>query len=128
MRLMLDTHAFLWAVGLPSKLSPKAVDLIADDGNELFLSVASLWEIVLKKEAGKLHLPATADYFRAHLSVLGVRDLLPIQPAHIYRLNELPPVHRDPFDRLLAAQCLVEGLALVSADAMLREYGVEVVW
>ncbi len=128
MRLLLDTHAFLWAVGLPAKLSPKARTLIADESNELVLSGASLWEIVLKKQAGKLKMAATADYFRAHLSQLGVRDLLPIQPSHIYSLNELALVNRDPFDRLLVAQCLVEGLALVSADAILSEYGIEVVW
>ncbi len=128
MKLLLDTHAFLWAIALPSKLSARAVKLLNDDRQPLLLSVVTLWEIVLKQQAGKLELPATAEYFRAHMSQLGVKEILPVQPAHIYRLHELPLHHKDPFDRLLVAQCQVEGLALLSGDPVMKRYSVESVW
>ncbi len=128
MKFLLDTHVFLWAIGAPAKLSAKAAALLTDEANQLMVSVASLWEIVVKKQAGKLELPATAEYFRAHMSQLGVGEVLAIQPSHIYRLNELPIDHKDPFDRLLIVQCQVERLVLVSADPIMRRYAIEAVW
>jgi len=128
MRILLDTHALLWAIDDPPRLSGNAKQILTDEANQLFVSVASLLEIVLKKKAGKLALAATADYFQSNMSQLGVGEILPVQPAHVYRVNELPLHHKDPFDRLLVAQCQVEGLVLLSADPMMKKYPIQVVW
>jgi PIN domain nuclease of toxin-antitoxin system len=128
MRLLLDTHTFLWAIAEPARLSRKVTRMIVDERNELLLSAVTLWEIVVKLQADKLSLPASADYFQAHMDRLGVRQVLPVTPVHIYAVLKLPPVHKDPFDRLLAAQATVEGLPLLSADQILRRYPVRVVW
>jgi PIN domain nuclease of toxin-antitoxin system len=128
MNLLLDTHVLLWAIDQPARLSRKAIKVLSDEDNELVVSVASLWEILLKKQAGKLRLPATPEYFQAHLQTLGVSRLMAIQAAHIYRLLQLPVRHKDPFDRLLVAQCQVEKLTLLTRDPEIRKYPVDVIW
>jgi PIN domain nuclease of toxin-antitoxin system len=129
MTLLIDTHAFLWAIGATSKVSKHALaSMNRESGNELVVSTVSLWEIALKVHARKLDLPATPEYFDTHMGILGVRRVLSISPAHIYATFKLPPVHKDPFDRLLAAQCVVERMHLVTADRIFRKYPVEVVW
>ena len=92
------------------------------------LSTVSLWEIALKLEAGKLCLPATRSYFETHMEQLGVEELLSVTPRHVYALLSLPAVHKDPFDRLLAAQSISEGLSMLTADAVFRDYSLKVVW
>ena len=128
MKLLLDTHTFLWAIAEPARLSRKAARMILDERNELLLSTVTLWEIIVKLQAGKLKLPASTDYFQGHIGHLGVRQVLPVTPVHVYAVLKLPPVHKDPFDRLLAAQADVEGLPLLSADDVLRRYPVQVLW
>ncbi len=129
MTLLIDTHAFLWAIGAFSKLSKHAVAAMKREaGNELVVSAVSLWEIALKVHAQKLDLPATPEYFDTHMRILGIRRVLSISPVHVYATLKLPPIHKDPFDRLLAAQCVVERMQLVSADRIFRKYPVEVVW
>jgi PIN domain nuclease of toxin-antitoxin system len=128
MKYLLDTHAFLWAIAEPSRLSRRATKVVLNEENDLLLSAASIWEIVLKVESGKLRLPATAEYFDAHMSRLGIGSVLPVTPVHVYAITKLPAAHRDPFDRLLAAQCRVEELTLLSADKAFRGYPIKVVW
>ena len=128
MRLLLDTHTFLWAIAEPARLSRKITRLLLDERNELLLSAVTLWEIIVKWQAGKLKLPASAEYFQAHMDRLGIRQVLPITPVHVYAVLSLPPLHKDPFDRLLAAQASVEGLPLASADDLLRQYPIQVLW
>ncbi len=128
MRLLLDTHAFLWAIAEPDKLSRRARTAISDSRNDTVLSAVSLWEIALKIEAGKLRLPASRSYFETHMEQLGVKELLDVTPRHVYALLGLPPVHKDPFDRLLAAQAISEDLALLTADSVLRGYPLKTVW
>lgn len=128
MTYLLDTHVFLWAIGEPRRLSKRASALILDAKNELSVSAVSIWEITLKVQAGKLHLPASREYFDQHLTQLGVRSVLAISPMHVYGVLDLAPVHKDPFDRLLAAQCLSEKVRLVTADKVFRDYGVDIVW
>jgi PIN domain nuclease of toxin-antitoxin system len=129
MTLLLDTHVFLWAIAAESKLSKKAfASMKRDAGNELVLSAVSLWEIALKVQARTLDLPATPEYFDAHMTILGVRRVLSVNPIHIYATLKLPRVHKDPFDRLLAAQCVVERMQFVTADRIFRKYPIEVVW
>ena len=128
MRLLLDTHVFLWFVEGNSRLSKSAKDHVEDDAHDLFLSVASLWEMGVKISLGKLELPQPfAEFMQRHLALSSI-ELLGISPQHAYATADLPFHHRDPFDRLLAVQCLSEELTLVSADSVFVEYGVERVW
>lgn len=128
MRLLLDTHAFLWAIAEPDRLSTRARKAISDSRNDLIVSTVSLWEIALKVEAGKLRLPASRSYFETHMDQLGVAEVLSISPRHVYALLSLPTVHKDPFDRLLAAQSIAEDLSLLTKDAVFREYSLKAVW
>lgn len=124
--ILLDTHAFLWAITDDPKLSRQARKILQTA--KLFLSVASLWEIVTKVQTGKLRLPETpSKYLPRHLAALGV-ELLAIEASHILRLESLPLHHRDPFDRLLLAQSLEERLPLLSCDTLLEPYGADIRW
>ena len=127
MKLLLDTHVFLWAIERPAMLSKKAAALIQDEDNELLLSTASLLEIALKVRADKLRLPEDRHYFEEHMANLGV-ECLPIQAEHVLELFTLPDHHRDPFDRLLVAQCRSERLVMLTADKAIRRYDIETLW
>jgi len=127
-RLLLDTHALLWFSAGDKRVSRKAKDLIADPENELLLSLASVWEISIKSSLGKLALPDTVDRFidsaRQHVPF----RLLPIELSHVFRVARLSMHHRDPFDRLLVAQALVEGVPIVGSDEQFDGYDVERLW
>ncbi len=128
MRLLLDTHAFLWWITDAPSLSAKARDAIADTGSQLHLSAASLWEISIKYALGRLPLPLTpAEYLPRHIDRNGI-SVLAIEDTHTYRLATLPPHHADPFDRMLIAQAELEKLTLVSGDAALRNYDAALLW
>jgi PIN domain nuclease of toxin-antitoxin system len=127
-RVLLDTHVFLWAIAEPRKLSPRATKTITNPQNELILSSLSVWEIILKHQQGKLKLPVSRGYIEAHMLHLGIESVLPVQPAHVYGLFELPSYHKDPYDRLLISQCRAEGLAFLSADLEVQKYPVKVLW
>ncbi|HEU5115520.1 MAG TPA: type II toxin-antitoxin system VapC family toxin [Isosphaeraceae bacterium] len=128
MRLLLDTHAVLWFALNDSQLSGTAISLILDPANEKFVSPASDWEIAIKISAGKYSLAVPfEDFFRNAVDDNGFRRL-PIELRHTAALTTLPYHHRDPFDRLLVATALVEGLALVSADSAFDAYGVTRLW
>jgi PIN domain nuclease of toxin-antitoxin system len=128
MRLLLDTHAFLWFVLSDPNLSAAARTLILDPNNTLLLSAASFWELAIKLSIGKYTLPVAYDVFIAReLQKHGI-DILPIEVAHAAGVVTLPFHHRDPFDRMLAAQCLSEKIPLVSADAIFDAYGVTRLW
>lgn len=128
MRLLLDTNAFLWWIADDARLARRARRAIANRANECLLSVASCWEIAIKASLGKLTLAAPVERFVSDQLAANGCGLLPIDLAHASRVAVLPFHHRDPFDRLLAAQALIEGLALVSADAVFRRYGVRRIW
>jgi PIN domain nuclease of toxin-antitoxin system len=128
MKLLLDTHALLWWDSSSRLLSPQVLGRLKDRTNEISISLASVWEIQIKAQIGKLQLTKPiADIVLEQISENGFR-LLPISLPHILALEQLPLYHRDPFDRLLLAQALVEGLTLVSADAPLAAYPVPVLW
>ncbi len=128
MRVLLDTECWLWSVREPERLNQRAQTLIDDTANELLLSVASLWEITIKWQIGKLPLPKPpADYVPAMLRLQQIKTL-PITPSHIYQLPQLPLLHRDPFDRLLIAQTLAESLTLLTADNLIKQYKVPLIW
>lgn len=128
MQLLLDTHAFLWWVNDSRDLPARARSAIANPKNECFFSIASAWEIAIKVSIGRLELPCTVERFLPeHLAANAIREL-PIEIRHAARAGGLPFHHRDPFDRLIAAQALVEKLAIVSADPLFEKYGAKRVW
>lgn len=127
MRLLLDTHTFLWFIDDNPRLSSTAKSLLESD-EDLLLSTASLWEIAIKLSIGKLSLPQPFEPFiRQQLSVNTI-DILQIETAHLGIVSTLPFHHRDPFDRLLAAQAVVEQLPIVSADVGFDAYSIERRW
>ena len=128
MRLLLDTHAFLWWVDGGTRLSVRARRAIANPANECLVSVASAWEMAIKVSLGKLRLPAPPERFVAdQLAANGFR-LLASELHHVCGVADLPFHHRDPFDRLLVSQALAESLRIVSADPIFRKYGVTRLW
>ncbi len=128
MRLLLDTHAFLWWIGDDPRLPPKARKLISGGRNEVFLSAASAWELAIKTSIGRLRLAENLEEFvTEHLAVNGFQ-VLPVHLRHALRVSTLPDHHGDPFDRILVAQAQAEDLVLVSGDEQIARYAVRVVW
>jgi PIN domain nuclease of toxin-antitoxin system len=123
MKLLLDTHAFLWWISDLNLLTPAAAAAISDPQNHVSISVAVLWEIAIKRVIGKLTAPIDLqhDVHRAGF------DVLPIEVVHVEKTEQLPAHHRDPFDRMLVAQAMVEGATLVTRDPRIPLYGVAVV-
>ena len=121
MRLLIDSNALIWAVGLPTEPSAAARQALQEP-NDRFVSIASMWEIAIKMSLGKLSLP---DSLAAALNTIAA-VALPITPAHIDRVQRLPLHHRDPFDRMLVAQAMEEGLTIVTRDRRVGAYGVPV--
>lgn len=121
MKLLLDTHLLLWAAGEPGRLPAPARALIKDPANELIFSAASLWEIAIKRRLGR-------DDFRVDPRLLrrGLLDNsyceLPVTSEHAVAIDSLPPIHKDPFDRILVAQATIEGMALLTVDPVVARY------
>lgn len=128
MRALLDTHAFLWWITDDKRLSDKARAVISDGANELFFSSASGWEIAIKAGLGRLEVPGDLDRFVADRISRNALQILPIQLSHALHVHKLPNHHRDPFDRILVSQALLEEIPLLSADPQIQRYPVEVVW
>ena len=130
MRLLLDTHTFLWFVNnAPPLTGTQALSLLQDNKNELLLSVASVWEMAIKAGIGKLALAQPLETFVPAQMRANAIGLLPIEPRHAFHVAQLPLHHRDPFDRLLIAQSIVEGMPLLSADATFDDYaGLQRIW
>lgn len=126
MKILLDTHTFLWAVTDEKRLSPKAHNLI--DSAESWWSVVSLWEAIQKVQIGKFSLPQPAgDFLTSELSAHSVQ-VLPVTLGHVLRVESLALHHRDPFDRLIIAQSIEEGWPIVTADPWFSRYPVDVIW
>ena len=128
MRCILDTHAFLWYMHDDPRLSDYARELFLDATNEVLLSVASLWEMAIKASLGRLELhlpfPELVDQ-----EILGNgMELLPILPTHIEEVSRLPVYHKDPFDRLIIAQAMAEGLPVITRDGAFSSYDITVLW
>jgi PIN domain nuclease of toxin-antitoxin system len=124
---LLDTAPFLWAVTDPDKLSRKARRICESQRETLVLSVASLWEIMIKCGGGGLRIANPARTLPDWVAALGAR-VLAVEAAHAYRLYGLPPIHRDPFDRILVAQAMAESLPLLTSDQYIQQYSVRCVW
>jgi len=126
MKVILDTNTFLWGLSAPEKLSLAARNTVAS--SERFLSVASIWEVLIKVRTGKLPLPVPAgNYLTAKMSANGV-SVLSIKLEHVLEIEKLQLHHRDPFDRILIAQSLEEGWPIITADPMFRKYPIRVIW
>ena len=122
MKLLLDTHLLLWAAGLPHRLPVAARALIADPETQPVFSVASVWEIVIKRGLGRPDFQIEPRQFRRNLIDNGYAELA-ISGEHTLAVESLPALHRDPFDRMLVAQAMVEGLSLLTVDETVARYG-----
>ena len=128
MKLLLDTQCWLWWFSQPERLSEEAINQIGDETNQVWLSVASVWEIGIKVSIGKLPFPEKIDdYISTRMIQLGAQSL-EIKASHALQASALPLFHRDPFDRMLIAQSQIEGMTLVSADSMFDRYDVSLIW
>jgi PIN domain nuclease of toxin-antitoxin system len=128
MKVLMDTHTFLWWNTEDPLLSVHAKEIIADGQNEIFLSAASVWEIVIKTAKGRLVLPESpAQYISSRMSLYRFRSL-PIQISHAMHVYELPPYHNDPFDRILIAQSRLESLPMLTKDEDILRYDLETIW
>jgi PIN domain nuclease of toxin-antitoxin system len=127
MKLLLDTHVFIWWDSDPGQLSAPALAALGDPANEVWLSVASVWEMVIKAQLGKLTLRLPLADIISQQQANGLQ-ILPVSLAHALAVEGLPAIHKDPFDRMLIAQATVEGAELVSADLVVRRYPVRVLW
>lgn len=122
MRLLLDTHLVLWAVATSNRLPTRARELLEDASNEVYCSAASLWEIAIKSALRRADFDVDLRLLRAALPEMAILEL-PVDGRHVEQLATLPPIHKDPFDRLLIAQALAEPLILLTSDAALVAYG-----
>lgn len=126
MKTLIDTHVFLWMIAAPEKLEPMARDTLANPDTEVFVSIASAWEIAIKRDAGKIDVDdAVGSWFSRHAAEARIQTL-GIEADSFNYLTWLPPHHRDPFDRLLIAQAMARKLVLCTRDAMIRRYDIPV--
>ena len=127
MKAILDTHAFLWAIAGDARMSHHARDIFAGSA-DLSLSIASIWEILIKVQSGKLNFPRPAGpYVLSRLAENRIKRL-PISIDHLLALERLPIHHRDPFDRMLIAQSMEEDWPIITADPMFKQYPIQVIW
>lgn len=128
MRILLDTATFLWIVGDAPELSDSARARFQDPGNDVYLSAVSAWEIAIKHALGKLPLPAPPGELVPELREEHRIEPLALDEESALHLGRLPPIHRDPFDRMLVCQAIAHGLVLLTSDAAIREYPVRTLW
>ena len=128
MKYLLDTMVWLWSVGDTEKIGPAGLDILADGRCEIYLSAASVWEIAIKAQLGKYRLPeAPGPYVRTRVAAQQIIPL-PITYNHSLGAYDLPLHHQDPFDRMILAQAVAEGMVVLTSDRAFRKYPVEVVW
>jgi len=128
MKLLLDTHTFIWWDSSPQKLSPKALALCQNPENILLLSIGSIWEMQIKIQLGKLSLNLPLPELIESQQQTNNIEVLPINLTHLFTLDRLPNHHKYPFDRLLISQAIVENAVLVSGDSILANYPVKIEW
>ncbi|MGC4106186.1 MAG: type II toxin-antitoxin system VapC family toxin [Thermomicrobiales bacterium] len=127
MKYLLDSHTLIWFAAEDAKLSPAAMEVIARDPTATYVSIASLWEIGIKLSTGKLELAGGLESLLDGMARNRL-ELLAISSSHVVKISQLPYHHRDPFDRMIAAQALVDDLVVISADPALDAYGVRRLW
>lgn len=127
MRALLDTNVALWAAISDTRLTKRAKEFLESKDAEPYLSAASLWELAIKTQIGKLTILGTLEEFVARISKTQLRTL-PIMPEHVLVIAKLPLLHKDPFDRILIAQSISERMPIVSSDHKISQYSVDVIW
>jgi len=127
MKLLLDTHIFLWFITADKQIPQKIIELISNLNNKRWISIASIWEIVIKMSLNKLEIKGG---FQTIEDFLGNNDveILPISFNHTKRLLSLPLLHNDPFDRIIIAQSMIENLTIISKDNRFKDYGIKIIW
>ncbi len=128
MRALLDTHVFLWWINDDSRLISHVRNIIADRDNELFLSAASCWEIAIKAHLGRISFPRKPDTFIADQMSSNAIQSLPVQASHALHTFNLPHLHKDPFDRMIASQAQLEGLPVITSDPLIARYKIKIIW
>ncbi len=128
MKLLLDTHVFLWLRSEPEKVSSKALNLYQERNNSVYLSIVSVWEMQIKRQIGKLDLNMPLQEIIEEQCETNNLQILPLRLKHIFGLQDLPLHHKDPFDRLLLVQSQIENLYLISSDSTLKLYQVNLCW
>jgi PIN domain nuclease of toxin-antitoxin system len=128
MNALLDTHTFLWWVMDAPQLSETAKTFIANPDNKLLFSVASAWEIIIKVNTGKLNIPEEVGTYITNRLIENRFEVLGIELAHVLQVAKLPDLHRDPFDRIIIAQCQVTGMPILTIDHLIGQYDVDVIW
>ena len=128
MKYLIDTHTFLWIIEDNKNLTEKVRTIYIDNSNEIYLSVASIWEMAIKISLNKLSIRGQLVKFIDRHAIENNIRLLSIQPHHIFSIEKLPFHHRDPFDRLLLSQCLQEKMHLLSKDKEFDKYGINRIW
>ena len=121
MRFLFDTHLLLWAAGMPDRLPDAARGMLEDGSNDVLFSAASIWEVAIKRGLGRADFGVDPRLLRQGLLDAGYGELV-ISGSHVVAVDTLPPIHKDPFDRLLVAQAMVEGIVLVTADPTVGRY------
>ena len=127
MKILLDTHIFLWFISGDTKLSTDIQDSIRDPDNEIYLSAISVWEATIKYQLGKLPLPEPPETYLPRQRDLHQIASLALDESSVIQLAKLPPIHRDPFDRMLICQALQNGLTIATVDTAVRAYSVNVI-
>lgn len=128
MQVLIDTHVFLWFVTGSSRLNPAVRALLEDEDTTALLSIVSIWEMVIKHSQGRLEFAGGFSTVIRHQLMVTEISVLPLSIDHCIRVAVLPFHHRDPFDRVIVAQALEQGIPLISADRVLGQYGVTVIW
>ena len=127
MRVLLDTHTFLFAINPTERLSGKAEAILLDPAVERWISTITIWEIATKIRIGKLDLPTNPEFYKMHIQALGAR-VMPVDISHSFTMFSLPLHHRDPFDRMLIAQAKTENLTILTKDSAFAPYQVPILW
>lgn len=122
MRLLLDANIVIWLLASPRRISPAAIQTLGDADNDLFVSTASLMEIAAKASTGRLIFDQ-----ESRQKIEAMSDWLPVTADHAWKVRTLPPIHKDPFDRVIVAQAMIEGMTIVTGDRLLLDYGVPVI-
>lgn len=128
MNFLLDTHVFIWEVLEPNKLSQTVVNLIKNKNNKLFLSIVSIWEMQIKIGINKLYFDESLSTVIVKQKEINDLEILPINLNHIWQLAQLESHHKDPFDRMLIAQAIIESFSILSIDNIFQKYPVNIIW
>ncbi|MBS9779064.1 MAG: type II toxin-antitoxin system VapC family toxin [Moraxellaceae bacterium] len=124
---LLDTHIFIWANKEPEKLSENIQKILSNPNNQLYFSMVALWEMQIKMQLGKLKVSTGLKQLIADIKQDNLYQILPIKDTHIINLEKLPTIHRDPFDRLMISQAMIENMTFLSVDSFVQQYPIQVI-